>query len=173
MCIFLILVKINFWELLKVTAQPKRLDVTSQSVQDSYFMSHSFITLFLEVVKWIHIDVFNKWKLPSVILILQSYSYILSLNLPLPLYLSFNKSFCLTLMCLCIVWKPGRALNFPPPSLPARLVTKHPNYIILWDSCLMQLFQALEPFLFISFLQLHFLSAGIRNVILLYSHWLK
>lgn len=52
-------------------------------------------------------------------------------------------------------------------------VTKQPNYIILWDSCLLQLFQALEPFLFISFLQLRFLSAGIKNVILLYSHWLQ
>lgn len=77
-------------------------------------------------------------------------------------------------MCLSIFCgSPEELWTAPPPSPPVRLVTKHPNYIILWDSCLMQLFQALEPFLFISFLQLHFLSAGIRNVILLRSHWLK
>lgn len=35
---------------------------------------------------------------------------------------------------------------------------------------LMQLFQALKPFLVVSLMHLHFLSAGISNVILLHSH---
>lgn len=99
------------------------------------------------MVKLIYIDIFNKWKILSVILILQSYSYILSLNLALPLYLSFNKSFCLTLMCLYIVWKPEELWTFPlPPSLlglslstPITLFSETPvwcSYFRLWShSC--------------------------------------